>query len=86
MIFQTPLKEWVLFIGLEKSYNQLIFTNKMKTDHPCDLKVWLMYCFTIIVLFMQKESLKTLEYVILTVLLTAFRKNNNRVRFPVGTV
>ena len=40
---------------LEKSKNQFILTNKLKTDYPCDLKHWLMHFFTIIFPFLNKD-------------------------------
>ena len=44
----------MIFIKLEKSSNQFITTNKFKTDYPSlNLKLWLMYFFTIIFLIMQ---------------------------------
>ena len=32
-----------------------ILTNKLKTDDPCNIKLWLMYFTTIIFPYMQKK-------------------------------
>ena len=44
----------MIFMGLEKSNNNFISTYKLKTDYQSNLKLRLMYFFTIILPFMPK--------------------------------
>ena len=51
-------------MGLEKSYNQFIYTIKLKIYKPCNLKLWFMYFFTIIFPIMQKKYYKKLNVIL----------------------
>ena len=37
----------MIFMGLEKSLNKFILTNKLKTYHSSNLKLWLMFFSTL---------------------------------------
>ena len=52
------LSIWIcftFFIALEKSWYQFILTNKLKTDYPCDLQLWLMYFSPSLVIYSRNS-------------------------------
>ena len=53
---------FIPFIGFEKSQNQFISKNKLKTDYPCDHKFWF-WCILFLhhLSIYEKDSLKRVE-------------------------